>query len=109
LLRRSAATVIYTAAAGGPPPTWMIDELGANALLFRSTDHGSSFAPIPFGDGNPNPMRGMVMKLIAQPDDDRVVFGALSDGTVIRIDEREAVVSIIAEKLPPAYDLAVLP
>jgi hypothetical protein len=60
-------------------------------------------------DGNPHPMRGMVMRLIGHPEDDHLLFGAMSDGGVIRIDEREEMVALIAEKLPPVYDLAVIP
>ncbi|MGH7879795.1 MAG: WD40/YVTN/BNR-like repeat-containing protein, partial [Candidatus Binataceae bacterium] len=101
--------VIYTAAAGGPPPTWSMDQLGADALMFRSPDHGVGFTPVVQGDGNAHPTRGMVMRLVAQPDNDQVLFGALSDGTVVKIDEHAATVTIVAEKLPPAYDLAVLP
>jgi hypothetical protein len=101
--------VIYTAAAGGPPPTWSMDQIGADALMFRSDDHGVSFAPVAQGDGNVYPTRGMVMRFIAQPGDDQILFGAMSDGTVIKIDEHAATSEIVAEKLPPAYDLAILP
>jgi len=109
LLRRQAKGVIYTAAAAGPPPTWSIDERGADALMYRSSDGGLGFAPIASGDGTAYPTRGMVMRLIAQPDDHRILYGALSDGGIIRIDERADTVAMIAEKLPPAYDLAILP
>lgn len=109
LLRRNADGIVYTAAAGGPPATWSIDQLGADALLFRSEDRGSSFSPLAYADGMAHPMRGMIMRLVADRDDERVLFGALSDGGVIKLDEREEAVSMIAEKLPPAYDLAVVP
>jgi hypothetical protein len=109
LARDHAAGVVYTAAAGGPPPTWTMDQIGADALMYRSADHGNSFEAITLGDGNAHPTRGMVMRLMAHPEDDRIIFGALSDGGVIKIDEREELVSLVAEKLPPAYDLAVLP
>ncbi len=109
LLRRNVDGLIYTAAAGGPPATWTMDQLGADALLFRSEDRGSSFKPIAYADGMPHPMRGMIMRLIADRDDDHVLFGALSDGGIIKLDERDETVSLVAEKLPPAYDLAVLP
>jgi photosystem II stability/assembly factor-like uncharacterized protein len=101
--------IIYAAAASGPPPTWSMDQLGADALMFRSNDHGESFAPIAHSDGVARPTRGMVMRLRAQPGDDRVLFGAMSDGAVIKIDEHEGTVVVLAEKLPPVYDLAVLP
>jgi hypothetical protein len=100
--------IVYTAAAGGPPPTWMMDQIGADALMFYSADHGVSFTPLAQADGNVHPTRGMVMRLVAQPDDDQF-FGAMSDGTVIRFGAEEMIVSIVAEKLPPAYDLALLP
>ena len=109
LVSRGKANTVYTAAAGGPPPTWTMDGLGADALLFRSTDRGESFTAMSSADGNPHPMRGMVMRLIGHPEDDHLLFGAMSDGGVIRIDEREEMVALIAEKLPPVYDLAVIP
>lgn len=109
LVRRGASATVYTAAAGGPPPTWTMDQLGADSLLFRSTDRGSSFTAIASADGNVHPMRGMVMRLVAHPADDCVLFGALSDGGVLKIDEREETISVVAEKLPPAYDLVVIP
>ena len=108
-ISRRAGAAVYTAAAGGPPPTWAMDQLGADALLFRSVDHGESFTAIASADGNAHPMRGMVMRLVGHPSDDQLMFGALSDGGVIRIDEREETIAMIAEKLPPAYDLAVIP
>jgi hypothetical protein len=104
-----AGGIIYVAAAGGPPPTWSMDQIGADALIFRSIDHGQSFKPIEQSDGITHPTRGMVMRLVTQPGEDGVLFGALSDGGVIKIDERDGTYAVIAEKLPPAYDLAVLP
>jgi photosystem II stability/assembly factor-like uncharacterized protein len=109
LVCRGDGGVIYTAAAGGPPPTWTVDQIGADALMFRSTDQGQSFTALPSADGTPHPTRGMVMRMVANRDDERLIFAALSDGSVIRIDERAESIAIIAEKLPPAYDLAVLP
>lgn len=109
LLSTQSKGVVYTAAAAGPPPTWSMDYFGADALAYRSTDHGKSFTPIACGNGRAYPMHGMVMRLIPHPQDDRIVFGALSDGGVLKIDEREEVISVVSEKLPPVYDLAVLP
>jgi len=100
---------VYTAAAAGPPATWSIDQIGAGALLFRSTDRGASFQPIAAADGETRPTRGMLMRLVAAPAAPHLIFGAVSDGAIIRIDERENLLSIVAEKLPPCYDLAVLP
>jgi len=109
IVSHDSAAAIYTAAAGGPPPTWTMDTLGADSLLLRSADHGATFSAIPAADGNVHSMRGMVMRLIEHPGEDGVMFGTLSDGGVIKIDEREGTISMIAEKLPPAYDLAVIP
>jgi hypothetical protein len=109
LVRGGASGPIYTAAAAGPPPTWLMGGPGADALMFRSADRGHSFRPIASGDGSTHATRGMVMKFLAEPAAEGVLFGALSDGTVIRIDEAEETVKIIAEKLPPAYDLVALP
>ncbi|HZP45174.1 MAG TPA: hypothetical protein VFB15_05945 [Candidatus Binataceae bacterium] len=109
LASRQRRGLIYTAAAAGPPPTWTMDYFGADALVYRSTDAGESFAPIAQFDGRAHPMRGMVMRLVAHPGDEQIIFGALSDGSVLKIDEREEVISVVAEKLPPIYDLAILP
>jgi photosystem II stability/assembly factor-like uncharacterized protein len=108
LARAGAGAPVYTAAASGPPPTWTMDQIGADALLFYSTDRGNSFAAIPAADGIAHPTRGMVMRLVPDPGDEHVLFGALSDGGVVKIDEREETISMVAEKLPPVYDLAVI-
>jgi hypothetical protein len=82
--------------------------VGADALLFRSEDRGNTFRTIASGDGSTHATRGMVMRLAAAGDNG-TLFGVLSDGSVIRVDENNEEVTPIAEKLPPAYDLAVLP
>ncbi|HKV54411.1 MAG TPA: hypothetical protein VJN94_07185 [Candidatus Binataceae bacterium] len=109
LVRQGHNAPIYTAAAAGPPPTWSIGSIGADALMFRSTDRGNSFRPIAAGDGSTHATRGMVMRLLADPENPEVMYGALSDGSLIRVSEREETVSVIAEKLPPAFDLVALP
>jgi len=100
---------IYTAASAGPPPLWSMGALGADALMFRSSDRGHSFRPIASRDGTTHPTRGMVMKFLRAPADGGSLFAALSDGTIARIDEREETVITIAEKLPPAFDMVALP
>jgi hypothetical protein len=72
--RRDAT--IYTAAAAGPPPTWSMGPVGADALMFRSTDRGESFCPVATGDGSPLATRGMVMRL--REDCSGALLGALS-------------------------------
>ena len=74
--------------------------------MFRSTDRGESFRPIVAGEGSTQATRGMVMRLLEVSSG---VLGVLSDGTVMWLSEDEESISIIAEKLPPAYDLVVLP
>jgi photosystem II stability/assembly factor-like uncharacterized protein len=101
--------VVYTAAAAGPPPTWSMDYFGADALVYRSTDYGQSLKPIACADGRAYPMHGMVMRLIQHPHDDLVIFGVLSDGGILKIDEREGLLTVVTSKLPPVYDLAILP
>jgi hypothetical protein len=105
----SRGGVVYSAAAGGPPPTWTMDQLGADAMLFYSVDHGESFTTFASADGKAYAMRGMVMRLVGDPSDDHLLFGSLSDGGVIKIDGREGTITTVAEKLPPAYDLVVIP
>jgi hypothetical protein len=100
---------IFIAAAAGPPPSWPMRPDGADALLFHSVDHGHSFTPITWGDGFAHPMRGMVMRLLANPTNYDEFFGALSDGSVIRVDRSAGVIRTIAEKLPPAYDIVAIP
>lgn len=109
LVRPGADGAIYVAAAAGPPPTWPMGSIGADAMMFTSTDRGGSFRPIASGDGSTHATRGMVMRLVANPANDGVIYGVQSDGRIIRIDEREEVVTVIAEKLPPACDIAILP
>jgi hypothetical protein len=109
LVRPGASAAVYVAAAAGPPPTWPMGSIGADAMMFRSADRGASFRPIASGDGSTHATRGMVMRLLADRANDGILYGVLSDGSIIRIDEREEMVAVIAEKLPPAYDLALLP
>lgn len=98
---------LYLAAAAGPPPQWSVGLRGADAMLFRSSDHGGSFAP--FGDnGVAGPTRAMLMRLAAGVEGDGVMYGAFNDGSVVRINERQESMRTIAEKLPPAYDLIAL-
>ncbi len=100
---------IFVAAAGGPPSMWPMALAGADALLFRSTDRGRSFVPMATDDGIANSMRGMVMKLRANPANRNEFLGVTSDGTAIRVDQRNGVIRTIADRLPPAYDFAILP
>jgi len=108
-LARAEALAAYPFLAQRPDLRLSLDVLEEDdRQMFRSEDRGSSFKPIAYADGMPHPMRGMVMRLIADPHDDHVLFGALSDGGIIKLDERDETISLVAEKLPPAYDLAVL-
>src|SRR5581483_7718690 len=97
---------IYTAAAAGPPPTWSMGSIGAAALMYRSNDRGESFQLLAAGDASTHATRGMVMRL---QDFSGVLLGALSDGSLLRIDDRGEHAAVIAEKLPPAYDFVALP
>jgi photosystem II stability/assembly factor-like uncharacterized protein len=107
LVRRDRDAAIYTAAAAGPPPTWSMRPVGADALMFCSTDRGESFHPLGAGDGSTHATRGMVMRL--QEDSSGMLLAALSDGSLLRIDDGGENIAMIAEKLPPAYDFVTLP
>jgi photosystem II stability/assembly factor-like uncharacterized protein len=98
--------VIYTVAAAAPPPMWRVGARGADSMTFRSDDNGESFHAIERGTGV---HRGMVMRFRAAPEGD--FFGVSDDGAVTRtIADGPASASItVAEKLPPAYDLVVIP
>lgn len=109
VVRPGAHGAIYAAAASGSPPLWSVRTEGADAIIYRSADRGRSFKPLLTIDGVTNPMRGMLMRLRPVPGSDNTLFGVLTDGKVIRIDERNETVTTIAEKLPPAYDLAIIP
>ena len=60
-------------------------------------------------DGLVYPARGLPMRLLANPLDPAQIFGAVSDGSLIRIDRRTATIRTITANLPPAYDLAAIP
>jgi photosystem II stability/assembly factor-like uncharacterized protein len=109
LVRSRRDLPVYTAGAAGPPPTWSVGGPGADAIVYRSTDRGESFTPIPGADGHTFAMRAMLMRLISDPTDDAIVYGAMSDGTILRINEHAENLEVIADRLPPAYDLLVLP
>jgi hypothetical protein len=106
-VRNGRNSAVYTAAAAGPPPTWSVGSIGADALMFRSTDRGESFRPLANGDGLPHSTRGMVMRLMEESKG--TLLGALSDGSLIRISDSDERVAIVAEKLPPAFDFVALP
>jgi hypothetical protein len=96
---------IFTAAAMGPPPTWRIGPTGADAMLFRSDDRGESFTAISAEQGFG---RGMPMRLKPDPQNGGF-FAVCNDGNVVRGSADGLSLAIIAEKLPPAYDLATIP
>jgi photosystem II stability/assembly factor-like uncharacterized protein len=100
---------VFIAAAAGPPPLWPMGSDGADALLFQSADHGCTFTPMMHIDGLVHPSRGMVMRLLTSPANHDEFFGVLTDGSVIRGDRVTGIFQTIAEKLPPAYDFAVIP
>jgi hypothetical protein len=100
---------ILIAAAAGPPPSWPMTPEGADALLFQSADRGRSFTTMTRADGFAHSMRGMAMRLLANPADNDEFFGVLTDGSVICGDRITGVIRTIAEKLPPAYDFVVIP
>lgn len=79
---------------------------GADSVMFRSIDRGESFEAIDHGFG---PHRGMLMRLRRGFDGSGDFFGVANDGTVTRGGGDCAVPSPIAEKLPPAYDLVIVP
>jgi photosystem II stability/assembly factor-like uncharacterized protein len=104
LIGGDGADTIFTAAAAGPPPTWSSSRGGAHAMLFRSDDRGISFAAVETVSAWG---RGMVMRLRRDPEGG-AFFGVTNDGNVIRATEGGSAAVSIAEKLPPAYDLAIL-
>jgi len=104
LVNGDGQRAIYTAAAAGPPPSWSRPS-GADARFFRSDDHGQSFRPIETEGGG---MRSMVMRLRDDPATSGDFFGVLNGGGLIRSSGAGERVTAIADKLPPAYDLAVI-
>ncbi|MEA2648633.1 MAG: hypothetical protein QOG61_1068, partial [Candidatus Binataceae bacterium] len=59
-------------------------------------------------DGIAHPMRGMIMRLLANPENGDEFFGVLSDGSAIRVDQRSCVIRTIIDRLPPAYDFTMI-
>ncbi|MGH7917952.1 MAG: WD40/YVTN/BNR-like repeat-containing protein [Candidatus Binataceae bacterium] len=99
--------VIYIAAAAGPPPLWSLGALGADAVIFRSTDQGRGFTPLAGEAGGMYRTRGMVMRFLPMPGAHEF-YAALSDGSIISIDEPNERILTVAEKLPPVYDMIAL-
>ena len=99
---------IYTVAAAMPPPMWRVGMRGADSVMFRSDDRGESFYTV---DRGASVQRSMVMRFRTAPDGSGDFFGVSDDGTVTRIGEggEESASLIVAEKLPPAYDLVIVP
>jgi len=106
LVSGSDSDDVFTAAAMGPPPSWRMAPTGADAMLFRSADRGESFTAI---CDEQNFGRGMVMRLKPDPENGGSGFFAVcNDGTIVRASA-DGSLATIAEKLPPAYDLATIP
>jgi photosystem II stability/assembly factor-like uncharacterized protein len=98
---------IFTAAAAAPPPMWRVGARGADSVMFRSDDGGESFNAIERGAGV---HRGMLMRFRTAPGDGDNFFGVSDDGTVTHgFANGESTLVTVAEKLPPAYDLAIVP
>ena len=99
---------IYTVAAAAPPPMWRVGARGTDSVMFRSDDQGESFYTVERGAGV---HRGMVMRFRTVPGGDGDFFGVSDDGTVTRAiaNGEESAPAMIAEKLPPAYDLVIVP
>lgn len=100
---------IFASAAAAPPPLWAMGPAGADAMIFRSFDRGRTFAPLVYADGAARPGRGAAMRFAMNPDDPNDVFAAVSDGSIVRIDAASGVARLIAERLPPVYDVLVIP
>jgi photosystem II stability/assembly factor-like uncharacterized protein len=98
---------IFTAAAAAPPPMWRVGPRGADSVMFRSDDGGESFRAIERGAGV---HRGMMMRFRDVPGSGGEFFGVADDGSVLRgFANGESQLSTVAEKLPPAYDMVVVP
>ncbi len=97
--------IIYTAAAAGPPPSWATHANGADAMMFRSLDHGQTFKPIVAKSGS---MRAMVMRLVQSPRNADELFAVLGDGTIMRSRDCGESFVAIASRLPSAYDMVTL-
>ena len=105
LVDRADQETIFTVAAAGPPPTWPSGPAGADAIMFRSGDRGESFEPFSPDQGFG---RGMVMRLKSDPENGGF-FAVSNDGQVFRASADGSSLSLVAEKLPPAFDLAPIP
>jgi hypothetical protein len=74
-------------------------------MLYRSDDRGESFTGISAEQGFG---RGMPMRLKPDPQNGGF-FAVCNDGSVLRGSADGMSLATIAEKLPPAYDLATIP
>lgn len=93
---------VYTAAAAGAPPSWT-GEVGADAQLFVSRDRGLSFDTIPT---ERLPRGPMIMRLMQDPEGG--LFGTVNNGSLIHVDGAGEKTAIVAEGLPPAYDMVIV-
>lgn len=104
-----AGRSIFASAAAAPPPLWAMGPVGADAMIFRSFDQGRTFAPLVYAGGAARSGRGAAMRFAMNPDDPNDIFAAVSDGSIVRIDAAAGVARLIAERLPPVYDVLVIP
>ncbi len=107
IVEEDGKSALYTAAAAGPPPSWQVATRGADSAIFRSVDHGRTFE---VSERRFGPERGMPMRFREMPGASEF-FGVSTTGAVFRYGANgDGYASHpLAEKLPPAYDLVVLP
>jgi len=108
VVEEGGESAVYTAAASGAPPTWQVAARGADSALYRSVDYGRTFAATERRFG---PERGMPMRFREMSGGEAGFFGVSTSGAVFRCGPNENGYGShpLAEKLPPAYDLIVLP
>jgi photosystem II stability/assembly factor-like uncharacterized protein len=100
---------IFASAAAVPPPLWAMGPAGADAMIFRSFDQSRTYAPLVYADGAVRPGRGAAMRFAMNPEDPNDIFAAVSDGSILRIDAASGAARLIAERLPPVYDVLAIP
>jgi|DewCreStandDraft_3_1066083.scaffolds.fasta_scaffold00158_20 hypothetical protein len=98
--------IVLAAAAPDPPPRWNRPG-GARAVLFRSTDHGSTWQRI--RSGVPEEFGEEVSAIVPDPDTPERVIATVLDGQVLKSDDAGLSWRQIASGLPAIWNAAIGP
>lgn len=98
---------LVTSATQGRPRYWRTRESGAESVIYRSRDGGSQWHPVMHG--LPEQLTGAVTGLAVDRTNPDALFAVVADGQVLGSDSFGDDWFLVANGLPPANAVAVVP